>query len=233
MRLDKFIGANTHYSRSQIQLLVRQGAVTVNGEMAAKPNQQISDIDAVHLDGKLIAMRVPRYLMLHKPVGYVCANTDNEHPTVLDLLDEPFKDELQIAGRLDVDTTGLVLITDDGNWNHKVTSPRHEHHKTYMVTTADPIPESAIALFEAGLMLHGESKVTLPAQLEIIDLNFARLKICEGKYHQVKRMFAAIGNRVVALHREAIGDIALSGQLPSGGYRSLTREEINSFGKSR
>lgn len=232
MRLDKFIGANTRYSRSQIQQLVRQGVVTVNGEVAGKSNQHISDADVVYLDGELVVARQPRYIMLYKPAGYVCANNDSEHPTVLDLLDEPFKQDLQIAGRLDVDTTGLVLITDDGDWNHKITSPRHEHRKTYIVTTADPIPESAIVLFETGLTLHGESKATLPAQLEIIAPNLARLRICEGKYHQVKRMFAAIGNRVVALHREAIGDIALGEQLPSGSYRSLTIEEINSFGKS-
>lgn len=233
MRLDKFIGANTHYSRTQIHQLVRQGAVTVNGEVATKPNQQMSDADVVRMGNELVAMRLPRYLMLHKPVGYVCANTDGEYPTVLDLLAEPFKEDLQIAGRLDVDTTGLVLITDDGDWNHKITSPRHEHDKTYIVTTADPVPESAIALFATGLMLHGESKATLPARLDIIESHVACLKIREGKYHQVKRMFAAIGNRVVALHREAIGEITIDERLPSGCYRHLTPEEVNSFGRSR
>lgn len=233
MRLDKFIGANTQYSRSQIHQLVRHGVVTINGQVVTKPNQHISSADLVHLDGELIATRQPRYIMLHKPLGYVCANADSEHPTVLDLLDEPFKAELQIAGRLDVDTTGLVLITDDGEWNHKITSPRHQHYKTYLVTTADPIPQSAIGLFDAGVMLHGESKLTLPAQLELLGSHEARLNICEGKYHQVKRMFAAIGNRVVALHREAIGDIALGEQLPPGGYRKLTIKEINSFGLTR
>lgn len=233
MRLDKFLGLNSHYSRSQIQQLIRQGVVTVNGDLATKSNQHVSEADVVYLDGELVIMRKPRYLMLNKPAGYVCANTDSEHPTVLDLLNEPFKGNLQIAGRLDVDTTGLVLITDDGDWNHRITSPRHEHHKTYLVTTADPIAESTAAQFRAGVILHGESKATLPAHLELLGVNSARLKICEGKYHQVKRMFAAVGNRVVALHREAIGNVALGEQLLPGGYRSLTLEEVNSFGKNR
>jgi 16S rRNA pseudouridine516 synthase len=233
MRLDKFISTNTFYSRAQIQLLVRQGLVTINGAKAAKSSVHVGEDDQVHLDSKLITASKPRYLMLNKPAGYVCANTDSEHPTVLDLLDEPFKEKLQIAGRLDLDTTGLVLITDDGDWNHRVTSPRHDHHKLYVVTTVDVIDESAIALFRQGILLHGESKPTLPAELELVDSHSARLKICEGKYHQVKRMFAAVGNRVVALHREGIGDISLGAELPAGSYRSLTADEINSFGKSQ
>jgi len=233
MRLDKFIGINTHYTRTQIQQLVRRGLVTINGELATKPNQPVSETDVIYLDGEPVTMRKPRYLMLNKPAGYVCANTDSEYPTVLDLLNEPFKEDLQIAGRLDVDTTGLVLITDDGDWNHRITSPRHEHHKTYLVTTADPIAESTVELFKNGVILHGEPKATLPAQLELLEAHRARLKIYEGKYHQVKRMFAAAGNRVVALHREAIGDLTIGELLPAGSYRNLTAEEINTFGKSR
>jgi 16S rRNA pseudouridine516 synthase len=232
MRLDKFIGVNTRYSRTQIHLLVRQGAVSVNGKLATKPNQHVSEDDAIYVDGEQVAKRQPRYLMLHKPAGYVCANKDSEHPTVLDLLNEPFTEELQIAGRLDVDTTGLVLITDDGDWNHRITAPRHAHHKTYLVTTADPIAEPTAALFSAGILLQGEAKATLPAQLELLGTHVARLKICEGKYHQVKRMFAAVGNRVVALHREAIGDLII-GELTPGKYRNLTEAEVNSFGKTR
>lgn len=231
MRLDKFISVNTSYSRTQIQQLVRQGLVTVNGAISYKASVHISEDDAIHLGGKLIAPRLPRYLMLNKPAGYVCANTDGRYPTVLDLVDEPFKEELQIAGRLDVDTTGLVLITDDGDWNHRVTSPRHEHHKLYLVTTADAIGDSAIALFQQGILLNGDDKATLPAALELIGPCLAHLKICEGKYHQVKRMFAAIGNRVVALHRESIGEISLGGQLPPGSYRSLSAEEVKCFGE--
>src|SRR5690606_11265792 len=139
----------------------------------------------------------------------VCANSDSEHATVLDLLELPNKSTLQIDGRLDLDTTGLVLLTDDGQWNHRITSPKSKCTKTYLCHTAEPIPAATIAAFAAGVQLHGESKPTRPAQLELLGDSVARLKVCEGKYHQVKRMFAAVGNRIVRLHRESIGNIVL------------------------
>lgn len=229
MRLDKFIGNNTGLSRSQIHSAIKQGAVSINDIRVDKTNLQINAGDKIMLNGAAIEERQPRYLMLHKPAGYVSANSDSLHPTALDLIDLPFKHELQIVGRLDVDTTGLLLLTDDGQWNHKITSPRHEHSKTYLVSTADAITDAASALFAQGILLKGESKTTLPAELVIINEHQARLSICEGKYHQVKRMFAAIGNRVVALHRERIGAVQLDEQLPPGQYRALTDAEISSF----
>ncbi len=230
MRLDKFIGNNTQLSRSQIHSAIKQALVNVNGQVVTKTNAHIGDADVIMLDGQTIELRKPRYLMLHKPEGYVCANSDSEHPTILDLLDLPFKYELQIAGRLDLDTTGLVLLTDDGQWNHKITSPKHMHTKSYLVTTANPIDDSYIKLFADGLMLNGETKLTLPAELTILDAHHAELSICEGKYHQVKRMFAAVGNRVIALHRARIGNIQL-GDLNSGQFRHLSIPEVESFGK--
>ena len=170
-----------------------------------------------------------RYLMLHKPIGYVCANTDSEHPTVLDLIDLPRKHSLQVAGRLDLDTTGLVLLTDDDKWNHLVTAPKHAFTKRYFVTTADPITDETAAIFIKGILLHGEKKPTLPAQLILINSHQARLDIHEGKYHQVKRMFAAVGNHVVSLHREKVGAIELDANLKPGEYRELTFAEISSF----
>lgn len=230
MRLDKFIGNNTQLSRTQIHIAIKQGLIFVNDQLVSKTNTQIKDGDKVVLDGELIEARVPQYLMLHKPAGYVSATIDSEHPTVLDLIDPPFKHELQIVGRLDIDTTGLVLLTDDGQWNHKVTSPKHSHTKSYLVTTANNLEETAKAIFAEGILLKGETKKTLPAELEILDSHCARLIICEGKYHQVKRMFAAIGNYVVALHRERIGDVYLTADLPAGQFRSLTADEVASFG---
>ena len=229
MRLDKFIGNNTELSRTQIHIAIKQGLILVNEIAVSKTNARINDDDKVIFDGQLIEARKARYLMLHKPAGYVSANTDSEHPTVLDLIDVPFKSELQIVGRLDADTTGLLLLTDDGQWNHKVTSPKHMHTKSYKVTTADPIPLSAKAIFEQGVLLKGESKITLPAELTLIESHKARLSICEGKYHQVKRMFAAIGNHVIALHRERIGEIYLDNNLLPGKCRALTADEIASF----
>ncbi len=231
MRLDKFIGNNTELSRTQIHIAIKQGLIFINDNPVAKTNAQIKDGDKVVFDGKLIEERKARYLMLHKPTGYVSANSDSEHPTVLDLIDLPFKQELQIVGRLDLDTTGLILLTDDGQWNHKITSPKHLHTKCYLVTTADAIDESAKPLFAAGVLLKGETKPTLAAELCILSSHQARLSICEGKYHQVKRMFAAIGNHVVSLHRERIGTIGLDADLPLGKFRPLTSDEIASFEK--
>lgn len=231
MRLDKFIGNNTEFSRTQIHIAIKQGLISINDQTVSKTNAHINDGDKVTYDGKLIEERKLRYLMLHKPAGYVSANSDSEHPTVLDLLDLPFKHELQIVGRLDVDTTGLILLTDDGQWNHKITSPKHLHSKSYLVTTADTIAATAKNIFAEGILLKGETKATLPAELIILDSHCARLSICEGKYHQVKRMFAAIGNHVVALHRERIGGIVLDADLLPGKFRALTTDEISSFEK--
>lgn len=228
MRLDKFLSQNTALSRSLIQQAIKAGRVWVNSEPAKKGEQKLATNDQVTLDGNCIETFQPRYLMLHKPLGYICANRDSEHPVVLDLITLPRWQELQIVGRLDIDTTGLVLLTDDGQWNHRVTSPRHECHKTYRVTTADPIHPEVIDLFARGVQLHGEKHPTRPAQLELLSEREARLQIHEGKYHQVKRMFAATGNRVTQLHREAIGAIQLDPALAEGQYRPLTLDEIQS-----
>lgn len=226
MRLDKFISQYSDYSRSQIQIVIKKGLVSVNGEIAKKGDQKIHGDETILLDNERIEAFSTRYLMLHKPAGYVCANSDGQHPTVLDLINLPHKQTLQIVGRLDVDTTGLVLLTDDGQWNHRITSPRHHCVKTYRVTTAEPIADSVSDIFLTGVQLHGEDGLTLPAELTMIDTHNAYLKIQEGKYHQVKRMFAAVGNRVVALHREVIGNIRLDETLSSGQYRVLTPAEI-------
>lgn len=226
MRLDKFLSQYTEYSRSQIQQLVKAGRIKINDETARKTDQTLHGDEKVMLDDQQVQAFSNRYIMLYKPLGYVCANHDSEHPVVLDLLSIPRKQDLQIAGRLDIDTTGLVLLTDDGQWNHRITAPRKECTKTYLVTTADPINKDIILLFAQGVQLHGEKNPTRPAQLEITSTHSARLQIHEGKYHQVKRMFAATGNRVVQLHRESIGHIKLDPQLSPGEYRSLTETEI-------
>ena len=229
MRLDAFISQNTDLSRSLSQIAIKQGRVLVNSETARTGAQKISPADTVSLDNQRVEILGNRYLMLHKPLGYVCANSDADHPTVLDLLDVPQKHKLQIAGRLDMDTSGLVLLTDDGQWNHRVTAPKRDCVKTYLVGTADPIEASAIGLFASGVQLNGEKAPTLPAKLELISSHQARLSIQEGKYHQVKRMFAALGNRVVSLHREQIGELSLPADLAPGDFRPLTPAQILQF----
>lgn len=229
MRLDKFISQYSDYSRSQIHTIIKQQQVTIDGRLATKGDQKIQGHEMIRIGELIIKACAARYVMLHKPAGYVCANSDGQHPTVLDLINEPRKETLQIAGRLDVDTTGLVLLTDDGQWNHRITAPRRQCVKTYLVTTAMPIAPTIQAQFLMGVQLHGESGLTLPAELSIQSEHSALLDIHEGKYHQVKRMFAAVGNRVTALHRVAIGGIELDPTLAPGQYRPLTSTEIETL----
>ena len=230
MRLDKFICDCTGLTRTQAGKSIRQGLVSINGEPVKQAARQVSVTDQVELDGEPLQLIGPRYIMLHKPAGYVCANDDPEHPIVFTLLDEPLVERLHTVGRLDLDTTGLLLLTDDGQWSHRLTSPKHHVAKTYRVWTADPIPADAIAQFAAGVMLRGEKEPTKPAQLELVATHEALLTIHEGRYHQVKRMFAAIGNKVERLHRERIGALQLPVDLAEGESRYLTVEEISLLG---
>lgn len=226
MRLDKFICDCTGLTRSQAGKSIRQGLVSINGEPVKQAARQVSVTDQVELDGEPLQLIGPRYIMLHKPAGYVCANDDPEHPIVFTLLDEPLVERLHTVGRLDLDTTGLLLLTDDGQWSHRLSSPKHHVAKTYRVWTADPIPAEAVAQFATGVMLRGEKEPTKPAQLELVATHEALLTIHEGRYHQVKRMFAAIGNKVERLHRERIGALQLPPELAEGEYRALTGPEL-------
>ena len=170
------------------------------------------------------------YEVITKPKGYVCTNDDPVHPCVTRLLrDIANAHDLHAAGRLDVDTTGLVLLTNDGQWSHRVTSPRKQCGKTYHVWLADPVANDTRNRFAQGIMLKNEKQLTRPAQLTLINSTEASLIIHEGKYHQVKRMFAAEGNKVVRLHRDAIGSLALDDELAEGEYRFLTESEIDLF----
>lgn len=208
---------------------MKAGEVVVNDLETKDPSIHITDDDEVYLSGYPVEAPGDKYLMLHKPLGCVCSNDDGTHPTVLSLIDLPRAEELTICGRLDVDTTGLVLITSNGKWAHKVTSPKHKTGKRYQVTTADPIQEDAVEQFAKGLMLINEKERTKPAELTILNDCEAEVVLTEGRYHQVKRMFAAIGNKVTELHRSSIGAIELDEELEPGEFRFLTEEEINSI----
>lgn len=226
MRLDRFISNASGLSRAETQRAIRAGRVAVDGQGVRDPSRHIDPAATISLDGETVVEQRPRYFMLNKPAGYICATSDGAHPTVLDLLHEPRGAGLHPAGRLDIDTTGLVLLSDDGDWSHRITAPRRECPKRYRVTLAAPIAAEVAGLFAAGVLLKGETKPTRPAQLQILAPQTVLLTIHEGQYHQVKRMFAAVGNHVVALHREAIGAIELDATLPGGGYRPLTAAEI-------
>ena len=227
MRLDKFIAQQLGVSRAIAGREIRASRVTVNGDIVKDTAFKLLADHDVEYDGNPLAQQHgPRYFMLNKPQGYVCSTDDPDHPTVLYFLDEPVAHKLHAAGRLDIDTTGLVLMTDDGQWSHRITSPRHHCEKTYLVTVDAPLSDETVAQFAAGIQLHNEKDLTRPATLEIITPTEARVTISEGRYHQVKRMFAAVGNHVVGLHRERIGEVVLDPELAPGEYRPLTEDEI-------
>lgn len=228
MRLDKFICTCTGLSRIQAKRVIGKGQVKVDGVVEKDQKVKINDCHEVVFDGRSLRFSGPRYIMLNKPDGAVCTSLDDDYRSVFDLFDIERVEDLLIAGRLDADTTGLVLITDDGKWSHNITSPKKHCSKQYHVVLAEAVPEETIEQFAQGIMLKGEKQPTLPAELEILSPTEVRLTIHEGKYHQVKRMFGAINNRVVALHREQVGDIALDDDLEPGEWRYLTAEEIAS-----
>ena len=232
MRLDRFLAETTDLTRSLAKKALHRGEVSVDGEVVKNPATQVDASSQVTWNGQPLALVGLRYVMLYKPAGVVCTARRTLYPRAIDLIALPKVERLQPVGRLDVDTTGLVLLSDDGQWSHRVTSPRHRCGKVYRVTLADPLEgaalEDAIARFAEGLLLDGEEKPTRPAELAMREPTVAELTLFEGKYHQVKRMFAAIGHHVVALHRESIGPLSL-GELSEGEWRELNAEEVAAF----
>lgn len=228
MRLDRFISQTMDLTRSQAQRLLRGGEVAINGIVCRKPATAVASCDQVTLAGAVLALSGPRYFMLNKPAGVVSAREDALHPCALNLLHEPRRDVLHLVGRLDRDTTGLLLVTDDGAWSHRLTSPRRFCPKTYRLELAEPLDASAITVLQQGVSLRGEDRPCRPALLEPLTPTCCRLTLTEGRYHQVKRMLAAVGNRVTALHREQVGAIILDATLAPGEYRPLTAAEIAS-----
>jgi 16S rRNA pseudouridine516 synthase len=242
MRLDKFICKSTELTRTEAKKVLKSGEVRVNGDVAKNAAMQVHENNTITIDDQQLNARGSRYYILHKKVDTICSNVDEIYPSVLHSIEVDKAFDLHIAGRLDADTTGLVLITDDGRWSHNVISPKKQCQKTYRVWLRSEIEDDKLSLlvarFEKGLQLQGEDSLTRPAILirvneaDLVDeASYQRevlLSITEGKYHQVKRMFAAVGNRVVGLHREQIGKITL-GSLAPGEWRALTEDEIYQF----
>ena len=232
MRLDKFIAQQLGVSRAIAGREIRGNRVTVDGEIVRNAAFKLLPEHDVAYDGNPLAQQHgPRYFMLNKPQGYVCSHDDGDYPTIYQFFEPPLSGKLHSAGRLDVDTTGLVLLTDDGQWSHRITSPKHQCEKTYLVTLADPVENHYASACEEGILLRGEKEPTKPAKLEVLDDYNVNLTISEGRYHQVKRMFAALGNKVVGLHRWRIGNVELDESLEEGEFRPLTQEEIDNLVK--
>jgi 16S rRNA pseudouridine516 synthase len=224
MRLDKFICKSTEYALVDTLALIENRRVVINGIIATEASHQVHKNNVVMLDGKTLTPRASRYFLLNKPIDTICSNVDEQYPSVLKLLDVDRVTELHIAGRLDADTTGLVLITDDGHWSFNLTSPKNKYEKVYRVLLSRPISADATKRFLEGILLQSASKLTLPAKLHIIDSYNVLLTLTEGRFHQVKRMFSAIGNKVKSLHRQQIGNLELDVDI--GHWRSLTHAEV-------
>ncbi|MGJ8672518.1 pseudouridine synthase [Rubritalea sp.] len=229
MRLDKFIATHSEASRTLAKAAIKSGRARVNGVVVKDQGLKVKPEDEIFVNGQLISASGETYIALYKPEGVLSSTGEEEEDdTVIDLVDGFTHKELHIAGRLDKDTTGLVLLTSDGKWSHRVTSPKFACEKVYRVKLADPIDEEIVEIFAEGLMLRGEIKETLPAKLELLGEREGRLTITEGKYHQVRRMFGAVGNKVVELEREMIGCVTLR-DLEPGEFYELDPEEVASF----
>ncbi|MFT4177169.1 MAG: 16S rRNA pseudouridine(516) synthase [Luteolibacter sp.] len=230
MKLNRLIAKHQSLGRSAAQRLIATGRVQVDEIVISEGHYEVDRFQHVLLDGKTVQSPARRLcLMLHKPAGILSATSDPMHRTVLDLIDDPDKHTLHLVGRLDRSTTGLMLLTNDGRWSKSLMAPEHKVEKSYLVTTRDPIPASAVEDFQKGFHFHTENITTLPAELELLGSHTARLILHEGRYHQVKRMFHRIGNQVLALHRERIGNLPLPADLAPGQWRPLTPREIESI----
>lgn len=240
MRLDKFLGEMGYGTRTQIKEMVRKGRVQVNGQVIKAPESKLApETDQVMVDQALVGYARMEYYMLNKPQGVVSATTDSRYPTVVGLIGDALRKDLFPVGRLDVDTEGLLIITNDGEMAHNLLSPKKHVDKVYMARLSGQLPADAKERFGEGIVLH-EGIKTLPALLEYAGygngpegMSEVLLTIREGKFHQVKRMFEALGCHVEFLKRMSMGPLRLDPELKPGEYRPLTEEEIRSLKECR
>lgn len=227
MRLDKLIASQGTYSRKDAKELLKKKQVLVNGQVVKDPGLSVDPAeDRVVVAGQTLTYEEHVYLMLNKPEGVVCATEDRDCQTVLDLVPtELARPGLFPAGRLDKDTTGFVLLTDDGDFSHRILSPKNHVPKTYLATLARPLAPEDIAALEDGILLKDGTRC-LPATVTPLEGTCVQVRICEGKYHQIKRMFAACGNHVDHLVRTHIGNLELDPNLGEGQCRRLKTEEF-------
>ena len=225
-RIDKIISEQTYYTRKEIKKLISKGMVYVNGEQVKKPEIKYDQTNiSIKINGEEIEVKKHVYLLLNKPKGYVSATEDDSQNTVLDLVPEKYKNRnIFPAGRLDKDTTGLMLITDDGEFAHNILSPRKHVKKEYEVTLDIPVTEAMVKGFKEGVNLNdGECKSAL---LEITGEYTAKVTITEGRYHQIKRMFGCYGAKVVELNRICMGNLYLPKELKLGEIKELAEKEL-------
>ena len=226
-RLDKIIASQFNISRADAKLKIRKGQVSVGGKVVGDPAFSVCpEKDLITLDGQAVVFKKFIYIVMNKPKGILSASSDKKRQTVVDLVPKELRrPNICPVGRLDKDTTGLLILTDDGQFAHKVISPKSDIKKVYEVTLDGEIPLSAIDKFAEGIVLHDGTKC-LPARLEIVNSNTVKVEIREGKYHQIKRMFGVIDLGVNELKRLSIGDFTLPPDLKEGECREMTEKQI-------
>lgn len=237
IRLDKYLCDMGQGSRSEVKKLIRKGLVTVKGETVRDPGFQVAEGDQVALSGQVIAYHAYEYYMLNKPAGVISASRtdlrDQGQQCVVDLIREKSRKDLFPVGRLDKDTVGLLLITNDGALAHDLLSPRKHVEKLYYAELSEPVTQEALDRLRQGVDI-GDEKPTLPCRIDAAEGEkepYGRLliRIREGRYHQIKRMFEAVGSSVTYLKRLAMGSLVLDEELPEGGYRRLREEELQAL----
>lgn len=228
MRLDKYLCEAGFGTRTEVKKLIRSGSVSVNDAQAKKPEQKVEETDRITVSGQEVRISSVEYWMLHKPAGYISATEDRKLATVLELLPEEARRDLFPVGRLDRDTEGLLLLTNDGKLAHYLLSPRRHVDKTYYARIRGAVTEDHVDAFREGLDI-GDEKKTLPATLCILKSGAEseiQVTIREGRFHQIKRMFEAVGCEVVYLKRLSMGSLRLDESLEPGACRKLTEEEL-------
>lgn len=230
MRLDKLLANKAFGSRKEVHRLIKSGFVTVNGDVVIAKDMKIDEYsDFVAVNGTIVNMTLVHYIKLNKPKGYVTAVEDNTHPTVMELLPEEYvKQGVFPVGRLDKDTEGLILLTNDGQWGHRIIHGKKHVPKVYDVYYEGTLTDEGVARIREGIIL-GDGTVCKPAEIEMFEPGHCQMTIEEGKYHQVKRMIGAAGGAVVGLKRLSIGTITLADIDEVGAYQALSIAEINVF----
>jgi 16S rRNA pseudouridine516 synthase len=234
MQLERILHRHGFGTRKGCRALVRMGRVSIGGVVCDDPFAELATEGLVFaVDGVDWPYAEFASVLLHKPAGYECSRKPQHHPSVLELLPPPLRERgVQPIGRLDEDTTGLLLLTDDGQLNHQLSSGRRKVPKVYLATTRHPLDAEQVGRLLAGVLLNDEPVPVVAAAAEIVDDFQLRLTVTEGKYHQVKRMVAAAGNRVETLHREALGGLALPVDLKPGEWRWLAAVDHEKLRKS-
>lgn len=225
-RLDRFLDKHAGIPRRHIRLVLAQGRIRVDGRIATSISQVIDGFSRVQLDDHVLQARRPTYVMLHKPPGVVSATRDASHQTVIDLIQRPDRSELHIAGRLDYNSSGLVLLTNDGSWSKQLSLPENNIRKWYRVTLEQALSEETVQGFAQGIYFAYEGVTTRPAELRPVSPWVADVGLVEGKYHQVKRMFGHFNIRVLTLQRTAVGGLVLDKSLAPGQYRDLSASDL-------